>query len=118
MTMTAMRRLTAASVALVAALIALPAVAAGIPEAAGVPTLAPILAEITPAVVNIAVRAHDAADNPLLKDPAFRRFFGRRHEQGEPQQDPGEQQQEPGDRQLQATGSGVIVDAGRGFILT
>jgi len=81
-----------------------PAVAA-IPEAAGVPSLAPMLNEITPGVVNIAVRSRalEASDNPLLNDPFFRRFFNAPKQR---------------ERHTQATGSGVIVDAVQVFVLT
>ncbi len=76
-----------------------------IPEATGVPSLAPMLNEVTPGVVNIAVRGREAAaaDNPLLNDPFFRRFFNL------PQQR---------ERRTLATGSGVIVDAAQGYVLT
>ena len=66
-----------------------PAVA-GVPLGVGgdgqnVPTLAPLLEQVTPGVVNIAVRGHVAAHpNPLLDDPFFRRFFGA-PEQQQPQ---------------------------------
>src|SRR6266849_3992294 len=86
----------------------LPAAAAqaqlpGIATRDGVPTLAPILEKVTPAVVNIAVLQKSPEDeNPLLRDPFFRRFFG------------GPQQAEP----QVAAGSGVIVDAKNGYILT
>src|SRR5881275_1433018 len=82
--------------------------AAPIPEAAGgaVPSLAPMLARVTPGVVNIAVRGKARTENPLLQDPFFRRFFNL----------PQRQQQE--ERETQATGSGVIVDAQNGYILT
>lgn len=66
------------------------------------PTLAPMLARVTPAVVNIAVRVRAPEGNPLLADPFFRRFFG------VPEQPQG---------QLSA-GSGVIVDAARGLVIT
>ncbi|HTV90328.1 MAG TPA: Do family serine endopeptidase [Stellaceae bacterium] len=81
---------------------------APIPEATGaaVPTLAPMLARITPGVVNIAVRSRVREQNPLLQDPFFRRFFNL------PQ---GQQSQE---RETEATGSGVIVDATHGYVLT
>src|SRR5437773_4035538 len=76
----------------------LPAAAlAAIPEAAGVvPSLAPMLNEITPGVVNIAVRSRtiEANDNPLLNDPFFRRFFNAPRQR---------------ERRTQSTGSGVIV---------
>jgi serine protease Do/serine protease DegQ len=46
-------------------------------ETRGVLTLAPMLEHVTPAVVNIAVVVRSAADeNPLLRDPFFRKFFG------------------------------------------
>lgn len=71
----------------------------------GVPTLAPILDRVTPAVVNIAVVSRaPVADNPLLRDPFFRRFFN--IPEGAPEQ-----------TQVSA-GSGVIVDASRGYVLT
>ena len=69
----------------------------------GMPTLAPMLTQVTPAVVNISVQMRDAAaNNPLLRDPFFRRFFNI------PDQPRGEQ----------SAGSGVIVDAARGLIIT
>jgi Do/DeqQ family serine protease len=69
-----------------------------------VPTLAPVLREVTPAVVNIAVRSQVVINNPLLSDPFFRRFFGI--------------PEGPVQRETQATGSGVIVDARNGYVLT
>jgi Do/DeqQ family serine protease len=97
------KTLTALAVALAVALTA-PALAA-IPEAAGVSSLAPMLTEVTPGVVNIAVRsrAPDNSDNPLLSDPFFRRFFNAPRQR---------------ERHVQSTGSGVIVDAARGYVLT
>jgi Do/DeqQ family serine protease len=82
---------------------------APIPEVGGgaaVPSLAPMLARITPGVVNIAVRSRVREQNPLLQDPFFRRFFNL------------PQNQQPEERETQATGSGVIVDAARGYVLT
>jgi Do/DeqQ family serine protease len=69
----------------------------------GLPTLAPVLEKVTPAVVNIAVLQKSPEDeNPMLRDPFFRRFFGL-----------------PGDSQPQiAAGSGVIVDAKNGYVIT
>jgi Do/DeqQ family serine protease len=76
-------------------------------DAAGVPSLAPVLREVTPGVVNIGVRARQrGADNPLLNDPFFRRFFNV-PEMRERQQ-----------REIQSTGSGVIVDAQNGYVMT
>src|SRR5712672_232687 len=69
----------------------------------GLPTLAPVLEKVTPAVVNIAVLQKSPEDeNPMLRDPFFRRFFGL-----------------PGDSQPQvAAGSGVIIDAKNGYVIT
>jgi Do/DeqQ family serine protease len=82
--------------------------AAPIPDIGGapVPSLAPMLARITPGVVNIAVRGKVRSENPLLQDPFFRRFFDL------------PQRQQPQERETQATGSGVIVDAAQGYVLT
>ena len=82
--------------------------AAPIPQAAGqlVPSLAPMLARVTPGVVNIAVRGRMREQNPLLQDPFFRRFFDL------------PQNARPRMRETEATGSGIIVDAGRGYVLT
>lgn len=41
-----------------------------------IPTLAPLVRETTPAVVNISVRGRVKQDNPLYRDPFFREFFG------------------------------------------
>jgi serine protease Do/serine protease DegQ len=69
------------------------------------PTLAPMLAKATPAVVNIAALGHtEVKQNPLLMDPLFQHFFNL------PRQ--------PRRRQTQSLGSGVIVDAAKGYILT
>jgi Do/DeqQ family serine protease len=68
------------------------------------PTLAPLVNEVTPAVVNISVVTRSPLeDNPLFRDPFFRRFFNL---PDRPQ------------RQEQASGSGVIVDAPHGYVLT
>jgi serine protease Do/serine protease DegQ len=70
----------------------------------GIPTLAPVITEVTPAVVNISTVSRSAAEtNPLLRDPFFRRFF-----------DVPDRPQ----RQERAAGSGVIVDARNGYVLT
>jgi serine protease DegQ len=72
----------------------------------GVTTLAPLLEQVTPAVVNIAVVSRSpVADNPLLRDPFFRRFFNI-------------PEQLPQERTQVSAGSGVIVDAARGYVLS
>ncbi|MHC2439262.1 serine protease Do [Bradyrhizobium sp. USDA 4451] len=68
-----------------------------------VPTLAPLVRQITPAVVNISVHGRIREDNPLYRDPVFREFFDI------PKQI---------EKEVNATGSGVIVDAQRGYVLT
>ncbi len=68
------------------------------------PSLAPMLKKVTPAVVNISSKHHVRARDPFLDDPFFRQFFGL---QGQPRQ-----------HVEQALGSGVIVDADKGYILT
>ncbi|MFP6780844.1 MAG: DegQ family serine endoprotease [Gammaproteobacteria bacterium] len=69
------------------------------------PSLAPMLEKITSAVVNIATEGHvEIRSNPLLNDPFFRRFFNA------PAQ--------PRQRKTQSLGSGVIIDAKRGLVVT
>ncbi|MEY9560155.1 Do family serine endopeptidase (plasmid) [Sinorhizobium fredii] len=67
------------------------------------PSLADVLEDVTPAVVNIAVRSRASAEtNPLYNDPFFRRYFNLPEQQ----------------QQRLSAGSGVIVDADKGYILT
>ena len=73
-------------------------------DSRGLPTLAPVVNAVTPAVVNISVITRSPMeDNPLFRDPFFRRFFNL---PDRPQ------------REEQAAGSGVIVDAAHGYVLT
>src|SRR5579884_1409241 len=82
-----------------------PPALAGAPLAAlAVPSLAPMLARVTQGVVGISVRGQVREQNPLLQDPFFRQFFNF--------------QEAPIEREFQATGSGVIVDAAQGYVLT
>jgi serine protease DegQ len=90
------------------------AVQAAIPAALGdgtkLPTLAPMLEQVSPAVVNIATYTNVRQYvNPLLNDPFFRRFFNI-PESAVPK---GRTQ-----RRTQSAGSGVIVDAKNGYVLT
>lgn len=71
------------------------------------PSLAPMLKGVNPAVVNIATYTKQEMNNPLLNDPFFRHFFNI----------PEQQQQGPTRRQ-QSAGSGVIIDAGGGTVIT
>ena len=84
---------------------AVPAATPPLPLRDGVPTLAPLLGKVTPAVVNISVvTTAPERYNPLFRDPFFRRFFDL------PDDVPA--------RPRQSAGSGVIVDAGQGLVLT
>jgi len=79
-------------------------------SAAALPSLAPMLKQVTPAVVNVAVKADAQAqddglfDNPLFRDPFFRRFF--------------DLPEEGGKRSALSAGSGVIIDAEQGYVVT
>ncbi len=85
-----------------------PSVPASLPigvDGQPLPSLAPILEHSTPAVVNIATRGKvRVRNNPLFEDPFFRRFF--------------ELPSQSRERQTQSLGSGVIVDAAAGMVLT
>ena len=81
------------------ALAALPAEADGVP----LPSLAPLVERVSPAVVNI--RVSQTVSRPSFSDDAFRRFFGL-------------PDTPRGSREVASAGSGVIVDAERGYILT
>lgn len=78
------------------------------PAPTELPTLAPTVKLVSPAVVNIATKgtvSERAAPNPFMDDPFLRRFF----------QMP---DQSPRARPVQAAGSGVVVDSQQGLILT
>ena len=103
----ARRLLTGLSTAFVA-FMSITAVAA-LPNAVdgeALPSLAPMIERASPSVVNIATYTTVQVRNPLLEDPFFRRFFrvpdNRRYRQ----------------RRTQSAGSGVVVDADNGYIIT
>ena len=78
---------------------ALPATADGEP----LPSLAPMLEKIQSAVVNLSTTTRQQPrQNPLKQDPFFRRFFNL------PDQS----------RRSSSLGSGVIVDAEKGYVIT
>ena len=95
-------------IVLLALLLGARSASAALPEAVAgeqMPSLAPMLEKVTPAVVNIATEGRiQIRQNPLLMDPFFQRFFNI------PDQ--------PVERKTQSLGSGVIVDAKRGLVLT
>ena len=88
-------------------LLAITAAQAGLPPAVDgqpMPTLAPMIDRVTPAVVNINTKTRVQVRDPFFDDPIFRRFFN------VPNQ--------PRERVQQSLGSGVIVDAAKGYVLT
>ena len=76
-------------------------------EGTPMPSLAPMVKVTAPAVVNIATRGsvEVRGSNPFMDDPFFRRFFDM-------------PEQQPRRRQTQSAGSGVIVNAAEGLVLT
>ena len=79
-------------------------------NAAAPPALAPMLAKVSPAVVNISVQGTvRTTQNPLFQDPFFRRFFNL-PDNSSPKDAPTER--------FQAVGSGVIYDAKLGYVIT
>lgn len=106
----AIRRLLLGGVALVLIAPAVVPSLAALPWGIGeqkLPSLAPMLERVTPAVVNIATQGRvQVQRNPLLEDPFFRFFFGIPNGQ------------QPTERKTQSLGSGVIVDARRGLVMT
>ncbi len=70
-----------------------------------VPSLAPLVEAASPAVVNISVSQTLDSPNSPFADEAFRRWFGL-------------PDAPRGSRQVSSAGSGVIVDAANGYILT
>jgi Do/DeqQ family serine protease len=70
------------------------------------PSLAPMLEKVLPSVVNISTRSTvQMRRHPLLDDPFFRRFFDL-------------PEQVPRGKTSQSLGSGVIIDAKQGYVLT
>ena len=86
------------AVAATPAIGALPTAVDGVP----VPSLAPMLQRVTPAVVSVHTKQKVRINNPFANDPMFRRMFPN----------------VPQERINQSMGSGVIVDAARGLVLT
>ncbi len=70
------------------------------------PSLAPMVKLVAPAVVNISTRSNiSVQQNPLLNDPFFRYFFRERQ--------PQRRSSRP-----QSLGSGVVIDAEKGLIIS
>ncbi len=68
------------------------------------PSLAPVLEQVVPSVVNIYTETRVQVRSPFMDDPFFRRFFNL--------------PDVPRERVSRSLGSGVIVDADNGYILT
>jgi len=98
--------------ALVSFGVAMPISAAAPPAAVAdtpVPSLSPMIKRVSPAIVNISTKGtvkERGAQNPLLDDPFFRRFFDVPPDLG------------PRERSFQSAGSGVIFDSKNGYIVT
>ena len=75
----------------------LPAAVAGQP----MPSLAPMLQRVMPAVVSVHTKQRIRVNTPFGDDPVFRRMFGI-----------------PEERIAESLGSGVIIDAAQGLVLT
>jgi serine protease Do/serine protease DegQ len=101
--MTSKLRLFFTSLLLVLAATSFAALPAGI-DGTPVTSLAPLVEKASPAVVNIRV-SQNVSQNSQLGNDWLRRFYGLPESRG-------------GSREIASAGSGVIVDAERGFILT
>ena len=73
---------------------------------AGVPSLAPMLENVTPAVVNIYTISEVEGKNNYIDDPFLRKFFNI------------PEQQKSKKRNRSGLGSGVIIDSKKGYIIT
>jgi len=73
------------------------------------PSLAPMLKQVNPAVVNISTYSTQRSSyNPLLNDPFFRHFFNI----------PDQRQYQQPEKKQQSAGSGVILNANNGIVMT
>jgi Do/DeqQ family serine protease len=100
-----------AAVVLLASLLAAGSAQAQLPTKVGdkpVPSLAPMVKKVSPAVVSIATRGtvRGRQRNPLFEDDFFRRFF---------EQPPDAPRRE---QEFRSAGSGVVVDSKSGYIIT
>ncbi|MBU6377644.1 MAG: Do family serine endopeptidase [Gammaproteobacteria bacterium] len=75
---------------------------------APMPSLAPMIRRVSPAVVSIGIQGavREQGRNPLFDDPFFRRFFNVPPDAG------------TRERPFQSAGSGVVVDGRQGYIIT
>jgi Do/DeqQ family serine protease len=80
-----------------------PAWAGALPQASQT-TVAPVVSAVTPGVVSITTGGAAKASNPRMRDPALGEEF--------------DSPEGPPRREMGSAGSGVIVDAERGYVLT
>ncbi len=77
-----------------------------------VPSLVPMIRMVMPAVVNVSTRGEMPVQNqayaPFLNNPFFRQFFGMNPFA----------EQAPSQERFRALGSGVIINARKGYVLT
>ena len=79
-------------------------------SAGSLPSLAALMREVTPAVVSISVESKSRDENhPFMRDPEFRRFLDRIGVEP-PDAAPEERRS--------SMGSGIIVDAANGYVMT
>ena len=84
------------------------ALPARLADGSKLPSLAPMIQKVAPAVVNIATFTKVRRSNPLLSDPFFRQFFNQQQRQQPPKEE----------KRPLAAGSGVIIDAKKGYVIT
>ncbi len=89
----------------------------------GVLTLAPLLERTTPAVVNISVSStvkipRSSFGNNPMNDEFFERFFGNRPNPFKGQGSDNGDDEEQDEQTMRSAGSGVIINAGKGYVLT
>lgn len=76
-------------------------------------SLADVVSRVLPGVVGVSIgQSRESSSNPLMQDPAFKRFFE------ESFRDRQRAQQPDAPIEVRPAGSGVIVDASRGLVLT
>ncbi|WP_318374893.1 serine endoprotease DegQ [Enterobacter sp.] len=90
--------------ALAAPLQTMAALPSQVPGQAAIPSLAPMLEKVLPAVVSVQVEGTAVQQNPKVPEE-LKKFFG---------EDAPDQQAQP----FEGLGSGVIIDAAKGYVLT
>ncbi|NDJ56168.1 serine endoprotease DegQ [Enterobacteriaceae bacterium 4M9] len=76
-----------------------------VPGQPAMPSLAPMLEKVLPAVVSVKVKGSAAQAQNVQIPPELKKFFGEQFGQGQP-------------REFEGQGSGVIINAEKGYVLT